>query len=141
MNLSKLLIEFIQIAKYLVYKKISQGETCLLTQFLSSDIHGDKSSHEFVQMVKYFAECRMDSSKLTNVFVQHAEQQHHFFFLPFTETKRQKYCLLFCHINSKLNSHLQIRQNILCCCIPRIQYFPCATFVRFLSTVCFQMSP
>ena len=89
-NLSKLLIEFIQIAKYLVYKKISQGETCLLTQFLSSDIHGDKSSHEFVQMVKYFAECRMDSSKLTNVFVQHAERQNSNTISFFSHSQRQK---------------------------------------------------
>ena len=91
MNLSKLLIEFIQIAKYLVYKKISQGETCLLTQFLSSDIHGDKSSHEFVQMVKYFGlNCRMDLSKLTNVFVQHAERQNSNTISFFSHSQRQK---------------------------------------------------
>ena len=76
-NLSKLPNLFFQIVKYLVYKKISKGETCVLTQFLKSPIHRDKGSHVFIpHKIILFLNCKMYLSKLLNVFVQIAERQN-----------------------------------------------------------------
>ena len=61
-------------------KKISQGETRLLTQFLSTPIHKDKSLREFGQMVKYIClNCQMFLSNLQNSnkisFFSHSHSQ------------------------------------------------------------------
>ena len=87
---------FVWIAKHLIYKKISQGETYLLTQFLSSPIHRDKSSHDFVKMVKYICVCPN---------CRKTEQQHNFLFLPFTRDKKAK-------ILSPFPSHDQYFYNL-----------------------------
>ena len=59
---------------------------------ISSPIHKDKSSHDFVQMVKKHL------FKLLNVFVQIAERQQHNVLFSHSHSQRQKYCLLFRHI-------------------------------------------